>query len=402
MIHDYDEFLSSKGATQQDFFQPLPIYEEGNPWYDETNPQVTRKQIQLMKSYGIDYVIYDSYWEWKNGKNRWGPYSNRVLENFVSLPDDESINFSIFWANRFTSLVLDLERNRNNPNGCDGFLSTGGGLEQMAKYWGKFLQDPRYEKIDGKPVFYIYYPGVISEKRYGAPEDVLGKYSNNIHGICDACAIHNFFPKELQSDNERTRYFLQRFSALLRKYANNTFDEVYFVGVINAFNKAFPNEQDYWLIQHPEAIGLDAITSYGYKYFDKQDMEIGRAGKYSYKTMQKVYRKYYRLLLEKGKVNYQVPVTVGWNRAPFHKYEGKGTAENWFRAWPQDNARSEPQEFLVSLREAKNQVQNHPQKTDQRVIVCCWNEYAEGSFIEPSKAWGYQFLEAIQEVFESP
>ena len=38
-------------------------------------------------------------------------------------------------------------------------------------------------------------------------------------------------------------------------------------------------------------------------------------------------------------------------------------------------------------------------KTLRTGIICCWNEYGEGSYIEPTKAFGMQYLERVKKVF---
>ncbi|WP_373398099.1 hypothetical protein V8V91_27155 [Algoriphagus halophilus] len=32
-------------------------------------------------------------------------------------------------------------------------------------------------------------------------------------------------------------------------------------------------------------------------------------------------------------------------------------------------------------------------------MICCWNEYLEGNYIEPTEGHGFDYLESIQEVF---
>jgi len=35
----------------------------------------------------------------------------------------------------------------------------------------------------------------------------------------------------------------------------------------------------------------------------------------------------------------------------------------------------------------------------RNITLCCWNEYTEGNYIEPTVGTGYMFVEAIKEVF---
>ena len=35
-------------------------------------------------------------------------------------------------------------------------------------------------------------------------------------------------------------------------------------------------------------------------------------------------------------------------------------------------------------------------------VICCWNEFGEGSYIEPTKKDGFSYLEKVKKVFGSP
>jgi hypothetical protein len=36
------------------------------------------------------------------------------------------------------------------------------------------------------------------------------------------------------------------------------------------------------------------------------------------------------------------------------------------------------------------------------LMIEAWNEFGEGSYIEPTKKWGFGYLEAIKKAFASP
>lgn len=56
------------------------------------------------------------------------------------------------------------------------------------------------------------------------------------------------------------------------------------------------------------------------------------------------------------------------------------------------------QTFKESLILAKKQVITYPIE-EQLVFINAWNEWAEGNHLEPDSKFGYQFLEAVKEVF---
>lgn len=50
-----------------------------------------------------------------------------------------------------------------------------------------------------------------------------------------------------------------------------------------------------------------------------------------------------------------------------------------------------PKEFGNMLSEAKEEIKLHQDKALNNIIICCWNEYGEGSYIEPRKNMGLNF-----------
>ena len=51
------------------------------------------------------------------------------------------------------------------------------------------------------------------------------------------------------------------------------------------------------------------------------------------------------------------------------------------------------------LRAGKEMLDRYPEKTKRIGIICAWNEFIEGSYIEPTKKWGTQYLEKVKQVF---
>ena len=56
-------------------------------------------------------------------------------------------------------------------------------------------------------------------------------------------------------------------------------------------------------------------------------------------------------------------------------------------------------EYFMRLARTQNLIDVRPEKTLRMGVICCWNEYGEGSFIEPTKRMGKELLERVRAVF---
>ena len=98
--------------------------------------------------------------------------------------------------------------------------------------------------------------------------------------------------------------------------------------------------------------------------------------------------------------NYKVPyfpnVTVGWDSSPrtvaSDKYDYLGYP--FMPILINDT----PEEFEKALRRAKAFLEKRPIET-QVLTINAWNEWTEGSYLEPDKQYGYGRLDAIKAVF---
>lgn len=423
IIDEYDRLLVSRYQFN-DVFIPSARYYVGSPsdlenhspanWYNETLPEVTRRQLETM--YGIDFVIYDSFFRYCTGCNtdpfydpaKWQPSWDKSLDNWLSpgfnnVVNGKEIKFAIMWADHFTELVKASNWNQlGSYSRCRKFFDTtnqNSGINRLIDAWKPYVLSPKYKKIDGKPVFYVYYPGT-------EPVSELMNYNSSIEGFCNYCATDPFF--------SGTSNVHQRVAKLLDAIEDGIVglnQEMYFVAVITPTIESQTNNE-YWLLTHPQSVGYDALTSYGYKYYDAADrnLSLGFNG-FDYSTLQSVYLDYYQYILPRTTLKYQVPVTAGWNRAPLNMREcllGKHSASEcnvWnsrnYKAYGVDNSISTPATFRQSLVNAKNYADVYATKSNRIITICCWNEYAEGTFIEPTAARGTAYVEQVLDVFGS-
>lgn len=112
----------------------------------------------------------------------------------------------------------------------------------------------------------------------------------------------------------------------------------------------------------------------------------------SFKELDQGYRAHWNRFAEKGSLPLIVPMTSGWDKRPW----GGSTDP------AHDNSLSTPDEFRAHLEAAKSFMDANPKLTNRMGVICCWNEFGEGSYIEPTKKDGFIYLDKVKKVFGAP
>lgn len=109
----------------------------------------------------------------------------------------------------------------------------------------------------------------------------------------------------------------------------------------------------------------------------------------SYEELDEVYREHWDWFMKRGDLPYVVPMSSGWDNRPWG-----GSADPL-----RDRSVSSVEQFRAHLQAAHEVIRGNPGKTLGLGLVCCWNEFGEGSYIEPTKAQGMRYVEAVKSVF---
>ena len=220
-------------------------------------------------------------------------------------------------------------------------------FKRMVAYWIKYyFPKKQYYRIDGKPVVFIFSQEQLREraKAFGMTSAALFKIANE-----------------------------------MAKGAG--LPGIYFVGSTEA--------TEYWVKDYGPKNGYDAFSAYNY--------HRGFSGKYlpnkrfshSFGELDAAYRESWDWILKESPLPYLLPATSGWSKKPW------GGSKDPLH----DNSVSTPETFREHLLAAKVRLNQYPEKTKRTVVICCWNEFGEGSYIEPTKTWGMRYLEAIKSAF---
>jgi hypothetical protein len=103
---------------------------------------------------------------------------------------------------------------------------------------------------------------------------------------------------------------------------------------------------------------------------------------------------------EKAKTDYGVSyfpnVTMGWDASPRTNQNDSLVDIGYpFMAKMGGNT---PEAFKAALEETKLFMKNNPD-CGNTFNINCWNEWTEGSYLEPDLRSGYKYLEAVRDVF---
>lgn len=211
--------------------------------------------------------------------------------------------------------------------------------DDMVTYWiNNYFSQPTYYRIDDKPAIFIF-----SYDQLEANAKAIG---------------------------ETTKTLLARANSLARQKG---YKGIYFVVTTNA--RPGNDIEDFYL-----GVGFNAYT--GWNYVASKGSRID-----DYDVMVNGYLEYYNAAAQTAKrLPYIVPASPGWDSRP---WSGDSTV---IRTNPT------PQKFGRMLRGAK-QLMDTNDKIPKILMIEAWNEFGEGSYIEPTKKWGFSYLEAIKNIF---
>jgi len=208
-----------------------------------------------------------------------------------------------------------------------------------------YLQDPQYLTIDGKPVIFVFSPD----------------------------GTRNFASKF----NRTTRDLLDLARA---KAVEKGLTGIYFV----ASTPAIP----VWINKYLPEYGYDAISAYNYRWTAfGGDFHSDQPLASNYDEIIEGHESQWDWILKNSSLPYILPITAGWDKRA------------WGKNSPYDNCPSTPESFKRMLVAAKARIDDYPDKTMNMAIIYAWNEFGEGGYIEPTKKWQFQYLQAIKDVF---
>lgn len=298
-------------------------------FYDLRLPEARAAQAALAREYGVEGFCFYHYW--------FG--GRRILErpvNEIIASGEPDFPFCLCWANHSWNSAAWQGAHR------ELITQSYPGPDDHAAHFDWLLQafrDPRYIRLDGKPILLIYKP-------------------DDIPGVAE---VARFWRNRAQQAG---------------------LPDLYLIGVSH-------RDEDW----DPRSRGLDAST------MQALPMRDGRIPRRYLSTKVKLALKGNTHKLTIWDYEEIMPILLRSNTPPWDDYPL--VLPNWDNT-PRAGldglvfCNATPELFRRLLRQALERVQNKP--TEHRVIFLkAWNEWAEGNHVEPDLQWGRQWLEVIRD-----
>ena len=330
----------------QDHYQPrVPLNKN---YYDQSDIETLRNQVQLAKKYGIYGFCHYHYWF--DGKQLLETPTNLMLQNL-----DIDLPFCLSWANETWSRRWDGQDNKvliqqTHPANKESWKLH---YDYLIKAW----KDPRAIKVNGKPVFIIYRPQHINKI-----DEMLSYWrglalKDGLPGL--------YFIYQKQYDIGKIN-FLSSFDAIFQFQPGES---------VNSSDFANKNKsKSFWMKfmrNLPENI-QDRLRSLRAKFFKEITF-------YDY---DEVWKKAIEIKSDQHVITYP-GAYVDWDNGSRYKERAtifRGATPEKFEKWLH---------LLIEGMPQRNLQENF-------IFLNAWNEWSEGAYLEPDERFGYDYLEAVR------
>jgi hypothetical protein len=347
---EWDEIRSAKPRFPGHVQPTPPLW----GYQDESKPEFMAQKIAAAADHGVNAFIFD--WYYYND----GPYLQRALdEGFLKAKNNSKVKFALMWANHDWYDIQGY-----NPVDKIKLLYPG---KVTLETWDKicdlvisrYFRHPSYWLVDGKPYFSIYEMSLFLES-FGSIE--------------------------------ATRAALDRFRTKVKAAG---FPDVY----INAVVWGQPNlpggrTPPGWP-KLCKDLALDSLTSYTWVHHGALNYDTFPTSDYVWG------RQKYMSFWAKTERDFSIPyfpnAMVNWDNSPRAAPNADWSHPGAHVVNPVVTGNT-PAAFQTSLEMIKKRLIAMP-KQPRIITINAWNEWPEGSCLEPTVQNGFGYLDAIKSVF---
>lgn len=314
-----------------------------NNYYDLSDPNVQKWQVELAKKYGI--YGFCMYHYWFNGHMLLEkPIDNYLKHKELDLP------FCFSWANEYwtngwvssENKILMAHDNNDEQDWVDHF-----------NYFLPFFNDDRYIKVDGKPMLILYFPNIL--QRCNEMIECWRQMAKEA-GFPDLYILYQKAMTHFDMSFDKSRFdggiefqpgysLVKQTSSIKRVYANWRFKIVNFIKL--KFGVSFKKSDD----AKEEHISYDKV--WGDILSTIPDNENMYPGAF-----------------------------VDWDNTPRKGVRGSlydGVTPDKFKNYLSKQIKRTKDVYKKDI-----------------LFIFAWNEWGESGYLEPDKKWGYGMLEAVR------
>lgn len=312
---------------------------------DEADPRVMSKKIRTAREYGIDTFVFDWYWYD-------GPYLQRALdEGFLGAENRDDLKFALMWANHDWYDRHPVSRNVPEAKLLYRWANTP---ENIGETWdhliANYLTRPNYWRVDGLPYFSIY---------------ATDRFIRQMGGPAGAAAV------------------LADFRARARRAGlpGIHLNAVWFDNLESTVSAVCPPSE--WASK----LGFSSYTSYNNVF----TTPVWRSNfpVISFALACEEYLDLARRAAAKLPAPYFPVITAGWDSSPRTVQSEVYEFLDYYPYFPV--MEPDPAAFGRLLRELAD--------PDPGVVfINAWNEWTEGSYLEPDEKNGFALLETLAAV----
>jgi len=319
---------------------------------DESDPKVMAQKIAAAADHGIGAFIFD--WYYYND----GPFLDRPIDlGFLKAENNARLKFAFMWANHDWIEIHPYRRGTERKVLYPGAVTPENFDKICDHVIGSYFQHPSYWRIDGRPYFSFYDLttlldgfGSVAATRAGLDKFRVKAVAAGLPGLHLNAVVWGrpILPGE-------------------RKPADAA--------------------------QLVRDLGFDSVTSYVWiHHAPLPQLQT------DYNEVRDAYLRYWNEAERKFDVPYFPNVTMGWDSSPrAHQDDEFG---NFGYPFTNTIGGNTPERFREALQMTKRRLLSKP--GGPRILnINCWNEWTEGSYLEPDRVHGLKYLEAVRDVFGS-
>ena len=320
-------------------------------YYDMRHPETMHAQAELAKQYGVYGFCYYHYWF--NGKL----LLETPLHQMLELKEPE-MPFMLCWANENWTRRWDgwdqeiLMEQKYSDQDDDAHIT----------YLMQFLKDPRYIKMDGKPVLIIYKTFLLPNPQKTAATWRKIAAANGL----ELYLCHMAFSYREKNTLEKGFDAVIDFEPFGIRRKHSVFDEV------SKQRRVFDKHNVFHRILSKSGVVTermrDPLLKYNVLDYDFCLRELRSLQQFDFKMYPSL-----------------VP---GWDNSPRKKNDPtlllKGSTPQKFQQWMTN--------ILADFKPFSEQ--------ENFVFINAWNEWAEGNHLEPCLKWGTAYLQGLKNALE--